>query len=368
MEFTEEHDELRKTVRRFLAARSGESDIRNAMHTDKGYDPVTWNQIAELGLTGLAVPEEFGGAGCGWTEVGIVLEETGRALTCAPYFSTVVLATAALLASEDQTSCKELLPGIADGSTTATLAASDYAPAPGLDGGTLTTERIDGQWVLHGTKAQVLDGHTASLILVAAHSPSGTSMFAVDGNAPQLTSSPLQMLDMTRKYANLEFRGVPARLIGAEGAGDRIVRRAINVGLAALSVEQLGGAEQCMAIAVEYAKARYQFGRPIGSFQAVQHLCADMLVEVETARSAAYHAIWAADHDPDEIELAAPMAKVNNADSYFAVAGSMMQVLGGVGFTWEHPAHLHLKRAKSGQHFLGGSLRHRAELAKRIGI
>ncbi len=368
MEFTTEHRELRSTVRRFLSAHSAETNVRALMHTETGHDPAVWKQMASMGLTGLAIPEEFGGAGYGWTEVGIVLEEAGRSLLCAPYFSTVVLATAALLASADQAACKDFLPEIADGTLTATLAVLEESGSWRPADVALNAQQDGDSWTLTGVKNYVLDGHSADLVLVAARTGAGVSLFAVDSGATGLARTPVDTLDLTRKQARLEFSATPARLIGIEGSGEEILRRSMDVGAAGLAAEQLGGAQYCLDLAVEYAKVRYQFGRPIGSFQAVQHLCADMLVEVESARSAVLHAIRAADSDPTELAIAASLAQAYVPDAYFVVVSATMQVLGGVGFTWEHPAHLYLKRAKSGQHLLGDAAYHRALLAELASI
>ena len=368
LRFTTEHDELRRTVRSFLAHHSPESEVRRVMATDDGYDPALWSRLGDLGLVGLAVPEELGGSGYGWTEVAIVLEEAGRALLCAPYFSTVVLAIGALLNSDDGQAQKEHLPAIAAGARTATLAITGDAGAwdePSIE---VSAVRRNGHWRLDGHAAHVVDGATADLLLVAARTADGPSLFAVDGDSPGITRRPAPTLDLTRKQARLELAGAPAELVGAPGAGWEAVARTLDLGAVGLAAEQVGGAARALEMAVDYAMVRHQFGRPIGSFQAVKHLCADMLVEVESARSAAYHAIWAADHDPEELPVAASLAKAYCSDAFTFVAGQNIQVHGGVGFTWEHPAHLYIKRAKTDQLLLGDALHHRRLLARRIGL
>jgi alkylation response protein AidB-like acyl-CoA dehydrogenase len=366
--FTPEHDELRRSVRGFLAQHSPESEVRRVMATDDGYDPVLWSRFADLGLLGLAVPEEFGGSGYGWTEVAIVLEEAGRALLCAPYFSTVVLGVGALLNSGDPSAQKEYLPAIAAGARTATLAVTGDAgdwDEPSIE---VSAVRTDGQWRLDGHAAHVVDGATADLLLVAARTADGPSLFAVDGSAAGVTRTKTATLDLTRKQARLDLAATPAELVGVPGTGWDIITRTLDLGAVGLAAEQVGGAARALEMAVDYAMVRHQFGRPIGSFQAVKHVCADMLVEVESARSAAYHAIWAADHDPEELQVAASLAKAYCSDAFTFVAGQNIQVHGGVGFTWEHPAHLYLKRAKTDQLLLGDPLHHRRLLAQRIGL
>jgi alkylation response protein AidB-like acyl-CoA dehydrogenase len=337
------------------------------MATRDGHDPALWSRLADTGLLGLAIPEEYGGSGFGWVEMGVVAEETGRALACPALLSSAVLATAALLYCADEASRKELLPSLAAGSLTATLAFTE-------DPGSWDPVRVESsaspdgdRWLLDGHKSYVLDGHTAHLVLVvAATGPDEVGLFAVDSEAPGLTRDPLPTLDLTRKQARLEFVGTPAQLIGADAANG--LSRAMDVAAAMLAAEQLGGAARALEQAVEYAGVRHQFGRPIGSFQAIKHICADMLVDVEFARSAASHALWAADHDAGELPIATAVAQAYCSDAYVRVAGQNIQVHGGIGFTWEHPAHLYLKRAKSSQLLFGDAVWHRAKLAELVGV
>ncbi len=363
--FSEEQEELRRSVRRFLEDKSPSTEVRRLMETTEGFDPAVWSQMAEqLGLQGLAVPEEYGGSGFTYVELVVVLEEMGRALLCAPYFATVALAANALLTSGDDSAKKELLAGIASGETMATLAITEDNGRWDLDG--IQLEAKNG--ALNGHKMFVIDGHTANLIIVAARSDKGVSLYAVEGDAAGLTRTPLQTMDQTRKQARLEFANTPARLIGEEGGAEAGLTKTLDLAAVALAAEQVGGAQMCLDMAVEYAKVRVQFGRPIGSFQAIKHKCADMLLEVESAKSAAYYAGWAAAEDNDELPVVASLAKAYCSDAYFHAAAENIQIHGGIGFTWEHDAHLYFKRAKSSELLLGDPTYHRELLAQRIGI
>ena len=369
--FSEEQEELRKVVRQFLDSKSSEAAVREQMDTEQGYDPAVWSQMAEqLGLQGLAIPEELGGSGYSYIELIVVLEEMGRRLLCAPYFSSVVLAANTLLHSGDDVAKKDLLPGIASGETIATLAFTEESGKWDEAGITMTAKPSgnDGSFTLDGTKMFVLDGHTASLILVAARTDAGVSLFKVAADAPGLTRTPLSTMDQTRKQARLEFAGTPATLIGTEGEGWPVLERVLDLAAVSLAAEQVGGAQFCLDMAVQYAKDRVQFGRPIGSFQAIKHKCADMLLEVESAKSAAYYAGWCASELNDELPSVASLAKAYCSEAYFHTAAENIQIHGGIGFTWEHPAHLYFKRAKSSELLFGDPTYHRELLAQRIGI
>ncbi|MDQ3738010.1 MAG: acyl-CoA/acyl-ACP dehydrogenase [Actinomycetota bacterium] len=367
--FTDEQEELRKTVRSFLDAKSSEADVRQLMETDDGYDPAVWRQMGEqMGLQGLHIPEEYGGSGYSQIELGVVLEEMGRRLLCAPFFSTVVLASNTLIHSGDEDAKKAYLPGIASGETIATLAFTE--PSGKWDESGITTEASstgDG-WTLSGTKSFVLDGHVADLILVAATTESGTSVFGVDGDAPGLERTLLSTMDQTRKQAKLELSETPATLIGTEGQGWDVLSTVLDLAAVSLAAEQVGGAQFVLDMAVQYAKDRVQFGRPIGSFQAIKHKCADMLLEVESAKSAAYYGMWCASEMNEELPSVASLAKAYCSEAYFHATAENIQIHGGIGFTWEHPAHLYFKRAKSSELLFGDPTYHRELLAQRIGI
>jgi len=307
--FTEEQEELRKTVRAFLDSKSSETAVREQMETESGFDPAVWSQMGEqMGLQGLSIPEEFGGSGFSFVELGVVLEEMGRALLCAPFFSSVVLAANALLLSGDEAAKKKYLPGIASGETIAALASTEPSGKWDEKGITMEAKGSGSDFTLTGTKSFVLDGHTASLIIVAARTGKGVSLFAVDATAKGLTRTALSTMDQTRKQAKLEFAGVAATLIGTEGKGWDVMTKVLDLAAVALAAEQVGGAQKVLDMAVEYAKVRVQFGRPIGSFQAIKHKCADMLLEVESAKSAAYYGMWCAAEMNEELASVASFA------------------------------------------------------------
>jgi alkylation response protein AidB-like acyl-CoA dehydrogenase len=322
----------------------------------------------QLALQAMIIPEAFGGAGFSYVELLVVLEEMGAALLCAPYFSTVALATNALLSANDEVAMKQWLPTIASGETIATLALIEDSGKWDLESITTAATKRDGSWTLDGHKSFVLDGHTANVILVAAKSDAGLSLFAVEGTAPGLTRTALATMDQTRKQARLEFASTPATLVGREGDAAGGLERTLQLAAVALAAEQVGGAQRVLDNAVEYAKNRFQFGRPIGSFQAIKHKCADMLLEVESAKSAAYYGAWAAANDEAELPIAASLAKSYCSEAYFHCAGENIQIHGGIGFTWEHHAHLYFKRAKSSELLLGDPAYHRELLAQRLGI
>jgi alkylation response protein AidB-like acyl-CoA dehydrogenase len=367
--FSDEHEELRSMVRRFLTEKSPESEVRRLMESAAGFDPAVWKQMADqLELQGLTIPERYGGAGYSYEELVVVLEEMGRALLCAPYLSTVAFAANLLLASDDEAAKRDHLPGIAAGRTIATVALAERSGRWDEGGVTLEAAGAGADRRLTGEKHYVLDGHVADLVLVVARTPAGVSVFAVDRGTTGVAATPVATLDQTRKLATLSFDRAPARLVGADGRGWAAVARMLDLAAIALAAEQVGGARMTLEMAVEYAKVRVQFGRPIGSFQAIKHRCADMLLEVESATSAARYAGWAAAQGSDEVPAVASLAKSYCSEAYFHAAAENIQIHGGIGYTWEHPAHLYFKRAKSSELLLGDARYHSELLARRIGI
>ncbi|MEV0084755.1 acyl-CoA dehydrogenase family protein [Saccharopolyspora sp. NPDC050642] len=366
---SDEQEELQRTVRRFLQNTCPTTEVRRIMETDLGHDPAVWARMAdELGLQGLMIPEEYGGVGLGAVELALVMEEMGRALLPAPFLASSVLAAGALLASDDEAAKRNLLPGIASGRSIATVAPVDDRGGWGPDGARIQARRRGSGFALDGVVTFVLDGHVADLVLVPARTDNGVSLFAVTADGPGVTRTRSTTLDRTRPQARIELAGTPASLIGVEGTATSWLARAVDRAAVALAAEQIGGARHCLEASIGYAKERVQFGRPIGSFQAVKHALADLFIEIELASAAVQHAAWAAEHASGELPAAAALAKAYASDAYWHTAVANVHVHGGIGFTWEHDAHLYFKRAKSSQVQLGEPAVLRERLAREIGL
>jgi alkylation response protein AidB-like acyl-CoA dehydrogenase len=378
--FSEEQEELRATARAFLAEHSGSERVRAAMESEAGFDAEVWKRIGEeLGWTAVTIPEAQGGLGLGAVELTALLEPMGEALLCAPFFATVCLGAAALLEAASEAQRTEHLPGIAGGHTTATLGWTGPSGRAGADGVELVARRAAGpgsDFLLSGQLPHVLDGHAADLLVVAARAPgsaseAGISLFALPAQAPGLSRRALATLDRTRRLASLELREVrvpAAALLGAEGAAWPALEHILDRAAVALAAEQVGGAQRCLDLSVAYAKERIQFGRPIGSFQAIKHRLAELMVQVETARSAAWWAAGVAALGSAELPEVASLAKARASEAFFACAAECLQVHGGVGFTWEYDVHLYLKRARAGEGFLGEPAWHRERIARSLGL
>ena len=371
--FTDEQRQFRDVARRFLGEVSPSTAVRRLMETDGGFDPAVWDRLAgELGFCAIHVPEAWGGQGFSFVELGIALEEMGRALLCAPYFSSAVLATGTIQHGGTEAQKEALLPALAAGTQRGTLALTEPDGRWELERVALTATPVDGGWRLGGEKRFVLDGCTADLIVAVARVPGsvgldGLSLFTLPGNAEGLERQPLQALDPTRKLAHLTFRGVRAEPLGEpEGAAAPLGRVLVEAAVA-LANEMVGGAQRMLDSAVDYAKLRMQFGRQIGSFQAVKHKCADMLLEVELAKSAAYRAAAAVADGEAEAPALASLAKAAASDAYLAAAANCIQIHGGVGFTWENDTHLWFKRAKASEAFLGDAAYHRELMMRHMG-
>jgi alkylation response protein AidB-like acyl-CoA dehydrogenase len=365
---TAEQQALREVARRYLTQRVPPARVRELMATPTAYDPAMWRGLAELGVTGLAVPQEYGGAGLGYQELAQVAEECGRALLPGPFLSTLGLAAPALRASGDAAAMRRWLPGVAAGSTVATVAW--LAPGAGWDsaGTSLSAAESGAGWRLSGSASTVLDGAVADLVLVVAGTGALSTVVAVDGTADGVTRTALSTLDQTRPVARLDFDDAPCTLVGAVGDGAAILAAALDVADTLLAAEMVGGAQACLDMSVSYAKVREQFGRPIGQFQAIKHKCAEMLVEIEGARATAYYAAWAATDSPAELPVVATLAKAAAAEAYFRAAADNVQIHGGIGFTWEHDAHLYFKRAKTSLALFGDVGAYRRQLADRLGL
>lgn len=372
--FTDEQEQLRQVVRRFLEDKSPSVEVRRRMATSEGHDRGVWTELSrDLGLCGIHIPEEYGGQGLGFVELGVVLEEMGRALLCAPYFASVVLAACAISNAGTESKKRELLPAIASGETIATLAFAEPSGRWDCSGIALTAMPDGDAFRLDGVKSFVLDGHTADLIVVVGRAAGsvgdeGLSFFTVSATASGLERTPLTTLDGTRKQARLVFSHVRAEPLGEPGAGARTLARTLDQASVALANEMVGGAQKALEMAVDYAKVRMQFGRPIGSFQAIKHRCADLLLEVELAKSAAYYAAGAVAEDRSDVPAVASLAKACGSDAFVHAASENIQLHGGVGFTWEHDAHLYFKRARSSEMLLGDPSFHRELVAQRWGI
>jgi alkylation response protein AidB-like acyl-CoA dehydrogenase len=375
--FDEAQEELRSQARAFLAEHSGPDRVRAAMASEQGFDAGVWKRLsAELGWTALLVPEAHGGLGLGPVELVALAEVMGEALLCAPFLSSACLGTQALLVAGSAAQKGRHLPPIAEGAALATVAAQEpngRFDAAGIE--TLARRAGDG-FVLSGRKRYVLDGHCADLLVVPARragsaGEEGVSLFLVPGRAPGLERRALPTLDGTRRLADLLLHdvAVPAdALLGEEGRGWPALERTLDLGALALAAEQVGGAQRCLDLSVAYAKQRVQFGRPIGSFQAIQHKCADMMVAVEAARSGVYWAACVAAEGGADPSVAASLAKCTASEAFFRCAAESLQIHGGVGFTWEYDVHLYLKRARAGRSLLGDPAWHRERVARHLGL
>ncbi|MEV5528113.1 acyl-CoA dehydrogenase family protein [Streptomyces prunicolor] len=380
--FTAEQDEIRRTLRELLQKRCGSNELRTAVDTPAGHDPALWTALAQqLGLPGLALPEAYGGVGCSPTELALAAEETGRFLAPSPLLATAVLAAPLVLALGTETQRARLLPRIAAGSLTAALAVPGTAlttalaltgpnggewAGGGRAGGVQARQVGDSGWRLYGQVAQVLDGHSAELLLVAAHTGgfarSRTLLFLVAGDAEGLVRVRQTSLDATRPQARLELRDVAAELLGTDDS-PHVLRELSATGdtvAAVLAAEAVGAADRALERTVQYVKQREQFGRAIGSFQAVKHRLADVYVQVQAAKSAAYYAAWALGNG----ERVGGLALAQALEALRTAAGEGIQLHGGIGFTWEHDAHLYFKRAAGDELLFGPVHRLRAYAAE----
>jgi alkylation response protein AidB-like acyl-CoA dehydrogenase len=358
--FSSEQVEFRSNLRRLLADRSPTKEVRRLMESDNGYQRDGWRAInSALGLTAIRIPEAYGGYGFGFGDQCIVLEEMGRALLCAPYFATAVLAAGVIINAGSEAEKQALLPGIAAGETTATLAWVEDIGRWDAQGTALTATAENGEIALNGHKNYVIDGHTADLIVVLARAPQGLSLFTVDGDVEGLTRRALKSMDMTRKLARLEFNRVRARPLGPAGGAAAPFARTMVEAAVCLANEMVGGADRLREDALAYAMMRMQFGKPIASFQSMKHKQADMLLEVELAKSAAYYAAASLDEGDADAVASAHLAKACASDAYMQTAIHAVQIHGGIGFTWDNDTHLWFKRAKSSEVLLGDANYHR---------
>jgi alkylation response protein AidB-like acyl-CoA dehydrogenase len=373
--FSEEQEMLRSSARDFLAKEAPMTYVRKMMEDEVGFTGDLWKKMADLGWMGLILPEQYGGSGLDFVDLIVVLEEMGRVVLPGPFFSTVVLGGVALLEGGSELK-QALLPKLASGDLKVTLAQLEPTGRWDADGIQLAAKADGGGFVLTGTKLFVPDAHVADEMVVAARTPGskgrdGISLFLVDARAAGITTTQLKTMDQTRKLAEVVLKDVrvPAdRVLGKVGGGWALLDRIVDRGKVGLCAEMCGGAQRVLEMSVDYAKVREQFGKPIGSFQAIQHKCANMLVEVESSKSVTYYAAWAVANDVAEAPLAAAMAKAYCSDAYRHVSGEGIQIHGGIGFTWEHDMHIYFKRAKSSEVTFGDATWNRELVAQHINL
>jgi alkylation response protein AidB-like acyl-CoA dehydrogenase len=372
--FSEEQEMLRQSARALLEKECPSTVVRRLMEDERGCDSALWEKMAELGWMGLIIPEEYGGAGLSYVDLVLVMEEMGRVVLPSPFIWTLMVAEALRRAGSDAQK-QTLLPKIASGDLIGTLAWLE--PSGNWDSASITlTARPEGaNFVLDGTKLFVNDAHLANCILVAARTggsgEEGITLFALEANRLGISITPLKTMDQTRKLAEVKFRGVKATaddVVGAAGKGWPILSAILDRGKVMLAAEMMGGAQKVLDMTVEYAKVRVQFGRPIGSFQAVQHKCANMMIDVEGAKSAVYYAAWAVSNDVAEAPVTAAVAKAAASDAFRRVSAEGIQLHGGIGFTWDHDLHLYFKRAKSSEFTFGDATYNRELVAQGINL
>ncbi len=345
---------LKDTAHKFFAGECPIAEVRKTMETATAYDAALWSKLTEQGFTGIIIPEEYGGMGLGKVELVLLMEEAGYALLPGPFFSTVALAGAVIDAVGTSALKKKYLERIAGGQARSTVA---FLEADGnWDPAHLQISATGGR--LTGTKLFVTDAAVADFIVVVAQN----GVFVAEAKAPGLQIEPMKGMDLTRKIDSVEFNGTPAEMLGNRTS----LAKALDVATAALCAEMVGGMQRVLETTVAYAKTRKQFGKPIGIFQAVQHLCADMYLETESSRSATYYAAWALEENTSDASLAVSIAKMYASDAYRNIGNRGIQVHGGMGFTWENDIHLYYRRAKASETMLGDAIFHRERIARLV--
>jgi alkylation response protein AidB-like acyl-CoA dehydrogenase len=360
---------LRAAADDLFGSLASEQATRATMVSPAGVDERLWLELGEkgLGVLGLHIPAAYGGAGQGFTELAEVLAAAGTALACVPLLSSAVLTTYALLRSADEEACARVLPAMIAGTARGALAVHEDSAGWSLDPGATRAVRAGPAWYLSGTKAYVVDGGSAHLFVVSAQAAEGPSLFVVAPGARGILRDAMSALDLTRPLSRVTFEDTPAVLLGQPGTALRVLREVVQLASVAIAAEQAAIAERVLHSAVDHARTRIQFGRAIGSFQAVKHRCADMAIAVETARAVAAYGVRAA-AGAGSLATAAPLAKAYCSDALFAVAAANIQIHGGIGFTWEHPAHLYFKRAKADYLYLGDPVAQRRALATELSV
>jgi alkylation response protein AidB-like acyl-CoA dehydrogenase len=372
--FSEEQEMLRQSARSLLEKECPSTTVRKLMEDERGYDPGLWKKMAELGWTGLVIPEAYGGAGLTYVDLVLVLEEMGRVVLPSPFIWTT-MAGEAINRAGSEAQKQNLLPKIAAGELLATVAWLEKSATWSADGISTAARQSGTEFVLDGEKLFVNDGHIADYLLVAARTggqgQDGITLFLLDRMRAGIAITPLKTMDQTRKLAAVKLSSVKANvadIVGEVGKGWTKLSETIDRGKVMLAAEMMGGAQKVLELTTDYAKVRVQFGRPIGSFQAVQHKCANMLIDVESAKSAVYYASWAVSNQPAEASLAAALAKAAASDAFRRVAADGIQLHGGIGFTWDHDMHLYFKRAKSSEFTFGDATWNRELVAQGINL
>lgn len=364
MDRSAEREELRRYVRQWLDERAPFEKVREIMDAG-GTDRSQWSELGELGWLG--IEEGTDPEGFGFAEVAIIGEETGRGLYPSPFLGTVVMALR-LIRDLNSSGFGSVVDGIVSGSQIVAVAIAEGDGVWRTDGFSTQARRVEGGWELSGEKSFVLDGSAADSFAVAATTDEGTGLFLVERSAPGVDVERLDVMDLSRPKANVRLAKAPGTPVAVGPAVESALESVLDRAVAFMAMEQVGAAQTCLDMSVAYAKERHQFGRPIGSFQAIKHMCADMLVAVENARSAAYHLASVMDENPDEVKVAAPLAKAYCSETLYRAAGDTIQIHGGIGFTWEHDAHFFFKRAKSATLLFGDPRSHRSELADTLGL
>ena len=363
----EERTALKDSVQRLLRDASDEQAVRTTMETDSGYDQALWRQLADMGVVGLVIDEAFGGSGVGPMELEAVMEEVGAALLCSPLLGSGVLAAGLLQAMNDQDASARLLPSIASGECIATAVLTGTSGCWTEAGVSVTATAVDDNWQLRGDGSFVLHGQNANLLLVLARADDGLGVFEVPADTAGVSTTPLPTFDHTLRLAKVGFNDVPAKRLQGSKPVWQAVSEALDLTLVALAGEQAGGAQHCLDFTVEYAKTRIQFGRAIGSFQAIKHMAADLLLETESATSAARHAAAQLAAGGDDVDEAVSLAAFACADAFVTTTATSIQMHGGIAFTWEHPAHLYLRRARADAQLFGSSNQHRERYLQALG-
>jgi alkylation response protein AidB-like acyl-CoA dehydrogenase len=374
--FTEEQNQIRETTRALLVATAQSAKVRAAIWTDLGYDRELWRQVAgEMSWAGIAIPERYGGSGLGMVELGILQHEQGRRLVPSPFFSTACLAAPIIDTAATESQKMHWLGRIAAGDVRIAVGLTGRRGGAGAESITANVHRSGSAWRLSGESGFVIFGHASDVLLIAARDSGADGetirWVLVDPTAHGVRIHRQVMLDLTRPMSRIEFDEVhvePQAMLGVQGRSVADIEIALDRSRIALAAEAVGGAEYALEMTTDYVKQRVQFGRQIGSFQAIKHRLADMMVLVEAAKSACWYAACVADELPGELTEAAAIAKSVCCDAFFECASNAIQLHGGIGFSWEHDAHLYFKRARSVATLLGSPAWQRERIAKSIGL